>query len=175
MKVKGFHLIGVRYLNSVETKTAFQQRKQICNYVIFYGLRQFLSGFAIVTLRYGVLNWGCASKTILEPLKCNLRKAVRIIDSANYTAHSEPIFKRLKLFNFDELYMLETAKMTFQINNNTSNNFLQDEFMKTKNLHKYNTRQSSSEGFSLPSIYTNYKKALLLLIELNSGTPSPQD
>ena len=55
--------------------------------------------------------------------------------------------------------MLETAKMIFQINNNTSNNFLQDEFMKTKNLHKYNTRQSSSEGFSLPSICTNYKKS----------------
>ena len=26
---------------------------------------------------YGILNWGCASKSILEPLKCNLRKAVR--------------------------------------------------------------------------------------------------
>ena len=137
-------------------------------------LKSLYSSFTQSHVLYGILNWGCASKTILEPLKHNLRKAVRIIESANYTAHSERIFKRLKIFNFDKLYMLETAKMIFQINNNTSNNFLQDEFMKTKTLHKYNTRQSSSEGFSLPSICTKYKKAFLLLMELNSGTASPQ-
>ena len=119
------------------------------------------SSFIKSHVLYGILNWGCASKTILEPLKRNLRKAVRIIDSPNCTAHSEHIFKRLKIFNFDKLYMLEIAKMIFQINKNTSNKFLQDEFMKTKNLHKYNTRQSSSEGFSLLSIRTNYKKSFL--------------
>ena len=124
-------------------------------------LKSLYSSFIQSHVLYGILNWGCASKTILEPLKCNLCKAVRIIDSANYTAHSEPIFKRLKIFTFNNLYMLETAKMIFQINNNTSNNFLQDDLMKTKNLHKYNTRQSSSEGFSLPSICTNYKKSIL--------------
>ena len=121
-------------------------------------LKSLYSSFIESHVLYGILKWGCASKTILEPLKRNLRKAVRIMDSANYTAHSEPIFKRLKVFNFDKFYMLETAKMIFQINNNTSNKFLQDEFMKTKILHNYNTRQSSSAGFSLPSIRTNYKK-----------------
>ena len=124
-------------------------------------LKSVYSYFIQSHVLYGILNWGCASKTILEPLKRTLRKAVRFIDSANYTAHSEPIFKRLKNFNFDTLYMLETANMIFQSNNNTSNTFLQDEFMNTKNVHKYSTRQSSCEVFSLPSICTNYKKSFL--------------
>ena len=89
-------------------------------------------------------------KTTLEPLKRNLRRAVRVIDFANYTEHIEPIFKRLKIFNFDKLYMFETAKMMFQINSDKTS--LEGEFLKTKHFHKYNTRQSSSEGFSLPSI-----------------------
>ena len=38
---------------------------------------------------------------------------------------------------------------------------LESEFVKTKNLHRYNTRQSSSEGSSLPSISTNFKKDFL--------------
>ena len=95
-------------------------------------LKSLYSSFIQSHVLYGILNWGCASKTILEPLKCNLRKAVRIIDSANYTTHSEPIFKRLKIFNFDKLYMLETAKMIFQINNNTSNNFFKMNLWKQK-------------------------------------------
>ena len=60
-------------------------------------LKSLYSSFINSHVLYGILNWGCASKTILEPLKRNLRNAVRIIDSANCTAHSEPIFKRLKI------------------------------------------------------------------------------
>ena len=99
-------------------------------------LKTLYSSFIQSHVLYGILNWGCAKKTTLEPLKRNLRKAVRVINFANYTAHSEPIFKRLKIFNFDKLYMLETAKMMFQIN--TDKTILEGEFVKTKNLHKYN-------------------------------------
>ena len=100
-------------------------------------------------------------KIILEPLKRTLRKAARVIDSANYTAHSEPVFKGLKILNFDNLFMLEKAKMIFQIDHDTSKFFLENEFVKTKHMHKYSKRQSSSEGFPLPSISTNFKKAFL--------------
>ena len=116
------------------------------------------SSFIQSHVLYGILNWGCANKATLESLRRNLRKAVRVIDFANYTAHSEPIFKRLKVFNFDNLCRLETAKMMFQISNETMS--LESEFVKTKNLHRYCTRQSSNEGFSLPSISTNFKKRL---------------
>ena len=104
-------------------------------------------------------------------LRRNMRKVVRVIDFANYTAYSEPIFKRLKIFNFDNLYRLQTAKMMFQISNEKMS--LESEFVKTKILHRYNTRQSSSEGFSLPSISTNFKKTFspLLVFKFWSSLP----
>ena len=116
------------------------------------------SSFIQSHVLYDILNWGCANKTTLESLRRNLRKAVRVIDFADYTAHSEPIFKRIKVFNFHNLCRLQTPTMMFQISNEKRT--LESEFVKTKNLHRYNTRQSCSEGFSLPSISTNFKKRL---------------
>ena len=84
-----------------------------------------------------MLNWGCANKSILEPLKRNLRKAIRVADFAPYTAHSDPIFKQLNILNFDKLYRLETAKFMFQVITDDDYGNLGNEFVKTKQLHSY--------------------------------------
>lgn len=80
---------------------------------------------------YGILNWGCANSATLEPLKRNLRRAIRIIDFAEYTAHSDLVFKRLEILNFDKLNMLETAKFMFQISKG-NNTILYREIYKNK-------------------------------------------
>ncbi len=66
--------------------------------------------------------------------------------------------------------MLETAKMMFQINQNGNQFAFENAFIKTKNMDSYNTRQSSSEGFSLPTISTNLKRNFSHSIALNCGT-----
>ena len=126
---------------------------------ILYKLRNLVPKCTLVTLYnsfiqshflYGLLNWGCAIKTTLEPIKRSLRKAVRVIDFACYTEHAEPIFKRYNILNLDNLYKLETAKLMFQINQENYSTFLQNEFIQTSKLHHYNTRQSSNLSFPPP-------------------------
>ena len=119
-------------------------------------LRTLYNSFIQSHAMYGISNWRCANKSTLETLKCSLRKAVRVADFASYIPHSDPIFKRLKLLNFDNLYKFETGKFMFQINKDASSSTLGAEFLKTKILHHYNTIQSSSLGFSLQSISTNF-------------------
>ena len=80
---------------------------------------------------YGILNWGSAYDTNLEPLKCNLRKAIREIDFAKYQAHSKPLFKKYSLLNFDSMYKLEVAKFMFDIYHENGEIF-NDLFIKTK-------------------------------------------
>ena len=101
---------------------------------ILYKLRHLVPKSTLVTLYnpfiqshvlYGLLNWGCANKTTLETLKISLRNAVRVLDFASYTAHTEPIFKCFKLLNLENLYKLETAKFMFQINQENHSNFHQ--------------------------------------------------
>ena len=64
----------------------------------------------------------------------------------------------------------------FQINKDNSYTNLGHEqkkktkCLKTKKLHRYNTRQSSGLGFSLQAISTNSKRIFLHLTVLSSGT-----
>ena len=111
---------------------------------------------------YGILNWGSAYKTYLEPLKCGLRKAVRVIDLAKYQAHSEPLFKKYNLLNFDNMYKLQVAKFMFDIYHENSSDILNDLFIKTNLRHHHMTRQSSNDNFSLPLVSTNYKQRSII-------------
>ena len=124
---------------------------------------------------YGILNWGCAKKLILEPLKRNLQKAIRVTDFAPCTAHSDPILKLFRLLNFDKLYKLETAKFMFQINKDSSYTTLGHECFKTKRLLRYNTRQSSGLGFSLQAISTNSKRNSLTFDGIKLWNSLPLD
>ena len=56
-----------------------------------------------------------AYKTNLEPLKSSICRAVRVINFAIYKAHSEQLFKKHNLLNFDNMYKLEVAKFMFDI------------------------------------------------------------
>ena len=110
---------------------------------------------------YGILNWGSAYNTNLEPLKCHLRKAIRVIDFAKYQAHSKPLFKKYSLLNFDSMYKLEVAKFMFDIYHENGEIF-NDLFIKTNERHHYETRQSSNDNFSFPLVSTNYKKKSII-------------
>ena len=58
--------------------------------------------------------------------------------------------------------MLETAKTIFQINHNTGNRILEDEFVKAKNICISITQDNLHlKDFFLPSISTNFTKSLL--------------
>ena len=110
---------------------------------------------------YGILNWGSAYNTNLEPLKCNLRKAIRVIDFAEYQAHSKPLFKKYNLLNFDNMYKLEVAKFMFDIyheNGEIFNNL----FIKANVHHHYETRQSLNDNFSFPLGSKNYKQKSII-------------
>ena len=48
-------------------------------------------------ISYGLLNWGGAYKTILGLLRINLKRAVKLMTFKPWTAHSQPLFKSLKL------------------------------------------------------------------------------
>ena len=47
----------------------------------------------------------------MEPLRGSLCKAIRVINFAKYQAHSESLFKKCNLLNFDNMYKLEVAKI----------------------------------------------------------------
>ena len=58
-------------------------------------------------LIYCILAWGCAKQTYLNPLTILQKRICRILtDSAHY-AHSDPLFKQMKILKFSDLYLLQ--------------------------------------------------------------------
>ena len=62
-------------------------------------------------LTYGVSIWGGTYKTYLDKLISLQKKALRIVVGAPYNSHTVPIFGRLKLLQFDDLYKLSLIKL----------------------------------------------------------------
>ena len=66
-------------------------------------------------LRYGILVWGNASNSSLEPLKALINKAIRIISFCPVgNINLSQIYKELNLLNFENVLDLEYAKFVFK-------------------------------------------------------------
>lgn len=59
-------------------------------------------------LRFGIIAWGAAAQTHLEPILILQKKAVRVIGGLKQDDHCRPHFKRLKLLTLTSIYVYET-------------------------------------------------------------------
>ena len=57
-------------------------------------------------LDYGALLWGSASKTNIKPIEILQKKAIRIITNSSYNTHTKPLFKKLRILTFHDMYKL---------------------------------------------------------------------
>ena len=70
-------------------------------------------------LRYGIIAWGSAAKTALQPLQVAVNRAIRIMCSAPLgRIDVDPLFEILSILKNDDLYALEVAKFMFKSKNN---------------------------------------------------------
>ena len=65
-------------------------------------------------VNYGLFLWGWESKFISKSLK----RAVRIISKSPYNAHTQMLFKNLKILNFESLCALHDYKICYKIEQN---------------------------------------------------------
>ena len=53
---------------------------------------------------YNIIIWGSTYKTYLEPLIRQQKRIIRIIAGANFLEHCNPLFHRLKILKFEDIY-----------------------------------------------------------------------
>ena len=113
-------------------------------------------------LNYCILLWGSAAKTALLPLHILQKKAARLITNQNYTAHANPLFKKLKLLTIKDVHKLEVAKYMFkmiQLHSGTTSSL----FTTLSSLHHYYTRNSTTNFFTKRSNTDLGKKSKQIL------------
>ena len=92
---------------------------------------------------YGILAWGNANKTVLHRSIVLQKRALRIINNANYNGHTDPLFKTSRILKLNDLYEHQALLFIFDyITNKLPISFASTFQFKRDNLDLRPTRQS---------------------------------
>ena len=84
------------------------------------------------------------------------KKVIRIISKSAFDAHTEPIFKQLKILKLSDIYRSQIDKFMFSFKKGLLPDAFSEMFLLTNQIHHYNTRNSNS--FYLLSCRTNIRQ-----------------
>ena len=125
------------HINNIVTKISK-------NIGILYKLRQYLPISVLKSIYYSFINsylsycpvvFGNAFDTHLKPLEIAQRKCIRVISNELPRAHAEPIFSRLKILKFRDIYKLNLGIIMYK-------NL--DMFLQSRSSHRYGTRSGNN-------------------------------
>ena len=75
-------------------------------------------------LLYGLLYWSNSKFSNKNGLVTLQKKAIRIVNGSSYLAHTEPIFKNLKILKLSDLYIMQGIKHFCSITEGNSLNYI---------------------------------------------------
>ena len=94
-------------------------------------------------LTYGIILWGAACQSHLAKLTIMQKKSVRIISGAHFRAHTETLFKDLRLLKLADLYKLHVNKYVLAFIHNLLPSSLNQIITLSKKQHLHTTQQST--------------------------------
>ena len=107
-------------------------------------------------LVYCVSVWGSTYPSNLKRILLLQKKVVRIISGSAFDAHTEPIFKQLKILKLCDIFRFQVGKIMFLFKKGRLPIAFNNLFLIRSQLHSYITRNSSS--FYTFSCQINIKK-----------------
>ena len=69
-------------------------------------------------LNYGILLWGGTHKSYTHKLQVLQNKAIRVINNYKYNESASPIYRKLNIMTFDNMYKLESCKFMYMNSKN---------------------------------------------------------
>ncbi len=113
--------------------------------------------FIYSLLTYGISIWGNSSKSNLNKLITLQKQAVRIICDTAYRAHTDSLFKTLKILKLQDIFLLEVLKFTYKFKLGILPTVFHDYFT----ISETQVRQ---ETFHIPRHRTNYRAASIKIL-----------
>ena len=98
------------------------------------------NSFVYPYINYCIEVWGGASDKSIKSLFKVQKRAVRIIKSASYLAHTQPIFHALNILNIYKIYEFKVALFMYKMEMQLLPSLFSDMFVKNSDVHNYPTR-----------------------------------
>ena len=119
-KVLDFDFLGIHFNEQLNWKSHIDKLSVKCCRVlgILNRLKRILplnikiilcNSFMLPHLNYGITLWGFKCERIL-----NYKKAAGILSASKYNAHTEPLFKNLKLMKIEHMLKLHEMKLYYK-------------------------------------------------------------
>ena len=89
-------------------------------------------------LQYCIKAWGFEHHRLLKLQK----KAIRLITSSKYNAHTSPLFKKLNLLKLEDIFKVQCLKFYYKLKNETVPQYFRNMFTPNNLVHNYSTRHS---------------------------------
>ena len=121
---------------------------------------------------YSNIVWGNCSSHSLQKLFLLQKRAIRVITNANYLAHSQPLFKKLKILNIYDINKVQIASFMFSYSKQLLPNYFDEYFEYNININKYNTRNANK--MYVP-FYHNFSRTTVRFIGPQSWNLLPND
>ena len=162
-KVTTFNFLGLHLNSNLTWNTHVQEISKKISRVIglLYKMQLILPRRILLSLyntmilphiNYCLLSWGKDNDSILKLQK----KAVRVISSSEYRAHTEPLFKNLNILRISDIYNYKLLIFYYNLTNNNTPTYF-DNF--TPILSQGNNRYAFRRPqFQIPKYYHVYSK-----------------
>ena len=150
--VENFDLLGITLNQHMNWKTYIRKLNNkisrtfgILNrlkYILSLDIKLLIYNSLILShLHYGILAWGYEHEKITKLQK----KCLRILTLSDYKAHTEPLFKRLKLLKVSDIFYLKQLEFYYNyIHQNLPLYFLYNNYITNQTPHNYDTRQRNT-------------------------------
>ena len=109
-------------------------------------------------LYYCACVWGLTYHSNLKRLVTLQKRAVKMISRSSFDAHTDPIFKSLKLLKFENIVSLQVAKIMYLYKNDQLPESFKNMYLTGEEIHNYNTR--NKKYFSSPPLKDKCTKIL---------------
>ena len=100
-------------------------------------LQTIYNSLVLPHLNYGILLWGHKCTRVAQLQK----RCIRIVNQSSFLAHTDPIFKNLKLLKVNDIFQHKQLKFYYNFINNQLPEYFRNFQIKTSSeIHNYNTR-----------------------------------
>ena len=97
---------------------------------------------------YGICLYGLAESKYLSKIILIQKRAIRILSKSPFNAHTEPLFKNLRILNFSKTLESQLSVLMWQHDHGELPNCFNRFFKRVNEIHEHNTRAASSNKFS---------------------------
>ena len=111
------------------------------------------STMILTNFPYGIKAWGFAH----SKLSTIQKKTIRIITNSKFNAHTDPLFKKLKLLKIQDIFKLSCLTFHYKLERrdlNLTPAYFQDLLARNWDIHRYPTR-----NYNIRVMPTNYVKS----------------